>query len=137
MGLNSPVHYFFILSRRKKRGEPMTQGLVMAKLIVITVLSLLALIVFTFLLVRAFKFYGFIFLAVGLIVVGYFLYRLFETSLKGYQSRDDPDFQKDNRYWTMVDVARENITRELLESASFLDARVSDKYIQSRNLMVL
>lgn len=115
----------------------MTQGLVMAKLIVITVLSLLALIVFTFLLVRAFKFYGFIFLAVGLIVVGYFLYRLFETSLKGYQSRDDPDFQKDNRYWTMVDVARENITRELLESASFLDTRVSDKYIQSRNLMVL
>lgn len=136
MVLNSPVHYFFILSRRKKRGEPITQGQVMAKIIVITVLSLLALIVFTFLLVRAFKFYGFIFLAVGLIVMGYFLYRLFDTSWKGYQSSDDPDFQKDNRYWTMVDVARENITRELLESASFLKTRVSDKYIQSRNLMV-
>ena len=69
----------------------------MAKLIVITVLSLLALIVFTFLLVRAFKFYGLIFLAVGLIVVGYFLYRSIDTSWKRYQSSDDPTFKKNNR----------------------------------------
>ncbi len=127
MVLNSPIFNFFILSRRKKREEPITQGQVMAKLIVITVLSLVALIVFTFLLVRAFKFYGFIFLAVGLIVVGYFLYRLFETSWKGYQSSDDPDFQRDHRYWTMVDVVRENIKRELLDCARFVDTSVSGK----------